>query len=206
MLAKGLAVLFLAASATGALWAQAAAPAAQSAAGTVTKVDAGARSITVKADAGQEYSISMQPKATFRRVAPGQTDLSKAETIHLSDIAVGDRVLARGTIDNQNVSATLIVVMSQGDITKKQDAERADWDKRGVTGLVSAITPDSVTITVKNLTGSNRSPSRRRPTPSCAAMLRTRLSFPTRRPPPSPISRWAIRFGRAETGPTTAGK
>jgi hypothetical protein len=154
MWTKRLAVLYLAASVTGAVWAQA--PAAQSAAGTVTKVDADARSLTLKGDAGQEYAVSLDAKATFRRVAPGQTDLSKAETIQLSDISAGDRVLARGKIDSQNVTATLIVVMSQGDIAKKQDAERADWDKRGVTGLVSAVGPSSVTINVKSLTGSKQ--------------------------------------------------
>src|SRR5579871_1687556 len=154
MCTRRLAILYLAVSVTGAVWAQA--PAVQSAAGTVTKVDADARSLALKADAGQEYSVSLDPKATFRRVAPGQTDLSKAETIQLSDISTGDRVLARGKIDGQNVTATLIVVMSQGDIAKKQDAERADWDKRGVTGLVSAVAPGSVTITVKSLTGSKQ--------------------------------------------------
>jgi hypothetical protein len=154
MSTKGLVVLCLVASVAGSLWAQA--PAAQSAAGTVTKIDADTHTITLKADAGQEYTVSMQPTASFRRVAPGQTDLSKAETIQLSDIAVGDRVLARGKIDNQNVAATLVVDMSQGDIAKKQDADRADWDKRGVTGLVAAVAPDSVTVNVKNLTGAKQ--------------------------------------------------
>ena len=49
--------------------------------GTVTKVDAAARTLTLKTDAGQEMNVTLAPAATFRRVAPGATDLSKADTI-----------------------------------------------------------------------------------------------------------------------------
>src|SRR5580704_12863761 len=156
MLAKGLAVLCLAVAVTGAAWAQAPAAALQSTLGTVTKIDATARTLSVKTEAGQEFAVTLQPTATVQRIPPGQTDISKAEAIALGDVSVGDRVLARGKVDSQNVSATRIVVVSQGDIVKKQEAERADWDKRGVTGLVTAVAPDSVTISVKNLAGANR--------------------------------------------------
>ena len=139
MPAKGLAVLCLAVTVTDVAWAQAAATALQSTLGTVTKIDATARTLSVKTDAGQEFAVTLQAKATVQRIPPGQTDVSKAEAIALGDVEVGDRVLARGTVDNLNVSATRIVVMSKGDIAKMQDAERADWDKRGVTGLVTAV-------------------------------------------------------------------
>ncbi len=156
MPAKGLAVLCLAVTVTGAAWAQAATSALQSTLGTVTKIDATARTLSVKTDAGQEYAVTLQAAATVQRIPPGQTDISKAESIALGDVSVGDRVLARGKVDSLNVSATRIVVMSKGDIAKMQDDERADWDKRGVTGLVTAVAPDSVTIGVKSLTGSKQ--------------------------------------------------
>jgi hypothetical protein len=127
--------------------------AAQTSSGTVTKVDGAAQKLTIKTDAGQEMNVSLQPKTSFRRVAPGATDLTKAEAIEFNEIKTGDRVLARGKIENQNVEASLIVVMSQGDIAKKNQAEQADWDKRGVTGLVAAVAPDSVTISVRTLAG-----------------------------------------------------
>lgn len=133
-----------------AVWLYAQTP-AQSTSGTVTKVDAAARTLTLKTDNGQEMTVTMQPRASFRRVAPGATDLTKAEPIEIGEIKNGDRVLARGKIDNQAVDATLIVVMSQGDIAKKQDAERADWDKRGVTGLVTAASANSITINVRTV-------------------------------------------------------
>jgi hypothetical protein len=150
------AILCLIWSGASTAWAQAAAPAAPTTTGTVTKVDVAARSLVLKTDAGQEFTITLQPTVSFRRVAPGETDLRKAEPIELAGISVGDRVLARGKTENQSVAATLIVVMSQGDLVKKQDAERADWDKRGVTGLVTAAAADSVTISVKNLAGATK--------------------------------------------------
>src|SRR5215472_8132066 len=100
------------------VWLDAQTP-AQSTSGTVTKVDAAARTLILKTDNGQEMTVTMQPRASFRHVAPGATDLTKAEPIEIGEIKTGDRVLARGKIDNQAVDATLIVVMSQGDIAKK---------------------------------------------------------------------------------------
>jgi Cu/Ag efflux protein CusF len=130
-----------------------AAPALQSTVGTVTKIDTGARTISLKTDQNQEVSIRLQPNASFRRVAPGETNLSNASTIEMTAVGVGDRVLARGNNEGQIVSANLIVVMSQGDVASKQAAEKADWDKRGVSGLVTAVTSDSVTINVRGAGG-----------------------------------------------------
>lgn len=134
---------------------QAQAPAVQSAIGEVKKVDPAARVIQLKTDQGAEITVNLGPAATFRRVAPGQTDLSKAETIALTDVAAGDRVLARGRMENAAVVATMIVVMSQGDLEKKRAAEKADWDARGETGLVTTVGADSVTITVRSMAGAH---------------------------------------------------
>lgn len=122
--------------------------------GTVTKLDPATGALTLKTDAGQEIPVTLAPNTNFRRVAPGETDLRKASTIALSDLAVGDRVLARGKpADNNGVTANLIVVMSKGDIAKMQADERADWDRRGVSGLVTAVALDSITISTRTLSG-----------------------------------------------------
>ena len=125
--------------------------------GAVTKVDPDAKSLTIKTDAGAEAAILILPTANYRRVAPGETDLRNAAVIALGDIKVGDRVLARGQQQpNQIVSAGLIVVMSQGDIAKMQAAEHADWERRGIVGLVTAVTADSVTVSSRTLTGTSQ--------------------------------------------------
>jgi hypothetical protein len=123
--------------------------------GVVTKVDTDARRITLKSDAGGEVSVALDPRASFRRVAPGETNLSNAQTITLTDIHAGDRVLARGKAgeDQKSVVATLVVVMSKSDIASRQAAERADWDRRGVTGIVAETSGDSVTINMRTLEG-----------------------------------------------------
>jgi hypothetical protein len=146
--------LFLAGfGSSGLLNGQAAAPAAQSIVGTVTKVDATTRSLTVKTDAGQEYNVTVEPKVNIRRIAAGETDVSKATIIQIGDISVNDRVQAKGKLDNQNVDAATLFVMSRSDVNKTQEAQQADWDKRGVTGPVTVVGADSVTITVRTLTG-----------------------------------------------------
>jgi hypothetical protein len=129
----------------------AAPPQATSTVGVVTKADPAAREIVLKTDAGAEVTIAIQPTASFRRVAPGETDLRNASTIAITDVNAGDRVLARGrpSADQKSVAATLIVVMSKSDIANKQAQERADWDKRGVIGVVTAVGGDQIALNVR---------------------------------------------------------
>jgi hypothetical protein len=118
--------------------------------GVVTKVDPAGPQVTLKSDAGQEVTITMQPKISYRRVEPGETDLTKAATIAVTDIAAGDKVLAVGAApDEKTFTARLIVVMSKADLASKQSSELADWQKRGVIGIVTATTPEEITISVR---------------------------------------------------------
>ncbi|HLH38512.1 MAG TPA: hypothetical protein VKX39_05145 [Bryobacteraceae bacterium] len=121
--------------------------------GVVSKVDAAANELILKTDSG-DIDVKLQAKSSVRRVAPGETSLANAAAIALSDVNPGDRVLAVGKTgdDPKTIAATLVVVMSQNDIAKKQAAERADWDKRGVIGLVTAVNPDSIVISVRSQT------------------------------------------------------
>lgn len=114
--------------------------------GTVTALNARAGTITLKTDAGPEVFITPTAAAGFRRVAPGETDITKAAVISFQDIATGDRVLARGDRTDRNVSATLIAVISKSDLSSRQAAERADWTRRGVIGVAVGATTDSLTI------------------------------------------------------------
>ncbi len=109
--------------------------------------------MTVKDDKGKEFAVSMEGKVTIRRIAAGETDVSKAAIIQIGDIAVNDRVQAKGKADDTKLAAATIFVMSRSEVNKTQDAQRADWDKRGVTGPVTAVTADSITITQRTLAG-----------------------------------------------------
>jgi uncharacterized membrane protein YgcG len=121
--------------------------------GTVTKIDAGAGELVMKADGGGDVKVTLAPKHALRKVALGETDLRKAAVIEFKEINVGDRVAARGVESGDTISATLIAVMSSSDVAKKQDEDRADWDKRGVNGIVTAVAAESVTLNVRTLAG-----------------------------------------------------
>jgi hypothetical protein len=122
--------------------------------GVVTKLDAAARQISLQTATG-EVAVTVDAKAKVLRVAPGATNLSNAAAIELTDINVGDRLRARGrmTEDQKSLAALEIVVISQSDIASKQAAERADWDRRGATGIVADVAADSVTINVRTIEG-----------------------------------------------------
>ena len=121
--------------------------------GTVIKIEAGANELVMKADSGGDVKVTLAPKHALRKVALGETDLRKAAVIEFKDIAVGDRVAARGIETGDTIAASLIAVMSSSDVAKKQEEDRADWDKRGVNGIVTAVSPESVTLNVRTLAG-----------------------------------------------------
>src|SRR5271156_4351183 len=86
--------------------------------GTVTAV-AGSN-LTLKTDAGQVVVVSVADGARILQLAPGSTDLKTAQTITLSDIAVGDRVLVSGkTGDGAGLTASRVILMKSSDIAQK---------------------------------------------------------------------------------------
>ena len=129
-----------------ALPAQAPAAAAAKQIGTV-KIISG-NSLTLTTDAGQQVVVSVADAARILQLAPGSTDLKSAQTITLADIAVGDRVLVTGRAgdDAESLTASRVILMKSSDIAQKNEAEKADWQKRGSGGLVSAVDAGTVTI------------------------------------------------------------
>ena len=125
----------------------ASAPAAARQIGTV-KVAAG-DNLTLTTDAGQEVVVSVADGARILQLAPGSTDLKTAQTITLSDIAVGDRVLVSGkTGDGAGLTASRVILMKSSDIAQKHEAEQGDWQKRGTGGIVNAVDTGSGVLTV----------------------------------------------------------
>lgn len=104
---------------------------------------------TVQTDSGTRLAVMLSDNAILLRVAPNQKDLKNATKITAADIAVGDRVMVRGHIsdDQKSLLATAAIVMSKADIAQKQAAERAEW-QRGVGGLVNSVDPVTSTITI----------------------------------------------------------
>jgi hypothetical protein len=117
--------------------------------GEVTAIAPSANLLTLKTDAGGQATIALESATAYTRVPPGAKSLANAQKITLSDIAVGDRVLARGRAGSAGtIVASSVVVMSKAEIAKKQEAERQAWQQRGITGSVTAIHPAAREITV----------------------------------------------------------
>lgn len=118
--------------------------------GKITEINAPAGQMTVKTDAGSVVLVNLNAKTTYERMPPGETDRTKAVKIALTDITVGDGVYARGYVseDRKAVPAQQIIVVSQSDIAKKQDKERAEWRQRGLSGIIESVNPQTKEITV----------------------------------------------------------
>ena len=128
--------------------AQAPAPSpASRATGTVTQLDTAAKQIKIKSDSGEDLSVALQDRTNYMRVG---ADLKNPTKIALADIAVGDRVVARGTLseDKKSLTASSVVVMAKEELAKKHEAEHAEWRKRGVSGVITALNPDRKQITM----------------------------------------------------------
>lgn len=123
-----------------------------SAIGEVKAIDPNSNQLIVKTDAGSLVTVTVSDKTVYMRLAPGETTLTSAAKIAFADVAEGDRVWARGKVseDLKSVPAAALIVMNKADIAKKQEAERTEWRRRGILGVVSAINPETKEITISS--------------------------------------------------------
>ena len=125
--------------------------------GELKAIDAAGKQITVKTDASSLVTVPVADSTGYSRIPPGATTLDKVTKIKFADLGIGDRVLAVGQVadDHKSATASTLVVISKGDLAKKQETERLEWRRRGILGVVSAITPDKreVTVTTRNAMG-----------------------------------------------------
>src|SRR5215217_8258579 len=128
--------------------------AAKYAIGEVKSIDATAKQLTIKTDAGSEVIVSLNDKTTYKKLAPGEQSLTNATDVTFADLAQGDRVMARGTVseDRKSVPAVQVIVMTKGDLAKKAEAERLEWRRRGILGVITAVKPETKEITISNRT------------------------------------------------------
>src|SRR6266550_8589590 len=116
--------------------------------GVITRIQAGG--FTLHTDAGPDLLIVLADGVSFLRVPPGATNLQAATKIALSDINTGDRVLVRGRVseDQKSIVATSMIVMTKSDLAGAREAERLDWQRRGIGGAVQAVNPETKEITI----------------------------------------------------------
>ena len=126
-------------------------PARTNLVGAVQAIDAGTGQITLHTDDGKTITVVPHAGARFLRLPPGEKSMANATPIAAGDIGAGDRVLARGELseDKATLAASTLVIMTKADIAKKQQADQAEWQKRGVGGLVTAADPQAGEVTIK---------------------------------------------------------
>jgi hypothetical protein len=136
------------------VWA-AAAPAAgtvSSVVGEVLALPTGeAGRLTVRKDGGGDVGVELAPTTVCLRTRPGATSLEGATAVPATAIAVRDRVLVQGgaSEDGATIRARRIVVMARSDVEARREAERQDWRKRGVAGVVTSVDPGAHEIAVR---------------------------------------------------------
>jgi len=120
--------------------------------------------LTLHTDAGPDLLVPLPDTVSVLRVPPGAKDLKTATKITVGDISVGDRVLVRGRVsdDQKSVLATSVIVMAKTDLEKAREAERLEWQRRGIGGPVKAVNPETkeITISVPTLPPTPGNPTR----------------------------------------------
>lgn len=111
------------------------------------------QSLTVKPDSGPPTTVTVADSARILQTMPGTKTIAGATPIHLTDLAVGDRVLIamRPAPDGSGATATTVIAMREADITKEHQAEEADWRRRGVGGIVKSVDAAAGTLTIARL-------------------------------------------------------
>ncbi len=123
--------------------------------GEVVAVDAKAKQVFVKTDAGAVITVAVADSTLYKKLPPGETTLSKATDITLADLNAGDRVFARGAIsdDRKTVTARMVIAMTKSDLAQKHEADRAEWRRRGVGGVITTLNPAAKEITIQPFGG-----------------------------------------------------
>jgi hypothetical protein len=116
--------------------------------GSVKSIEGNA--IRLSPDSGPDVTVNVREGARLLRVEPGEKDLSHAVPLQLSDLQKDDRIRVRGTMapDGRTLIGLEVIAIKHLDIQAKQQKERADWQTRGIGGLVKAVDPAAGTITV----------------------------------------------------------
>jgi hypothetical protein len=107
--------------------------------------------VVVKPDNADAVNVKLTPETIFKRVAPGSSSLKDAADMKMTDMALGDQVLVSfkpGTMD-----AVRVVIMSATDITKRNEADRLDWTKRGLSGVVTSKKDGVITLKMRGMGG-----------------------------------------------------
>ena len=109
--------------------------------------------LTVKPDKGDETTVKFDERTSFMTIAAGETDMKKAAEAKATDVAAGDRVIARvQTADPTGKPARTIYITKQADLARRNQDTQAQW-KNATKGLATAVDPNAKTVTITSKVG-----------------------------------------------------
>ncbi len=123
--------------------------------GSVQSIENGGQKIVLKTDAGPEIQVISTETTKVVKIKPGQTSLTGAATLSLAEVAAGDRILVQGNLaeDQKSIPATRIIVMTRSELESKQASDLADWNRRGIFGVVASVDSSAGTVSVNVRSG-----------------------------------------------------
>ncbi len=110
--------------------------------------------VEIKPDGAAAMGLKLTADTVAQRVAPGEKTLKNAVTVNVTELAAGDRVLV--TLEPNTTNIRRIIIMSAADISKRDEADRQDWNARGISGIVAAKNGNTVTLRIRSLQGETR--------------------------------------------------
>jgi len=118
--------------------------------GEVLAIDLPLGQLSLKTDTGDMVIVKVKPQTSCLRVPPGEKTLERATRISLQVFGLGDRVFAIGQVaeDRKSISARQLIIMAKAELAEQRERERADWRRRGITGTITALNPNTKEITL----------------------------------------------------------
>jgi hypothetical protein len=119
--------------------------------GEIVSVTREGRTATIKTEEGKLVVLDIGNETRCTKLQEGATTMAGALPVQCGDIEVGDRALVRGsTEDDQRVlRAQRLVVLSRADIKRRRESEIDEWRRRGISGLVQEVSPQTRQITLQ---------------------------------------------------------
>lgn len=129
-------------------------PAQSRVVGVVTALDVPGGALTIKTDTGESIKVVTNDKSALLRLPAGETSAQNPTKIALTDIAVGDRLFARGATaaDGKSIDARQVVVTGgavAGTAQTDQQRQREEFRQRGLMGRITTIDAGKKEVTVQ---------------------------------------------------------
>ncbi len=119
--------------------------------GAITAISASNNQVTVKTLTGETVELAIAPRSHIMHLAVGETDMKKATELKLTDLVVGERLVATYQLgaDKKNEARTLLI-QTQADLDELAKKDDEDWRKRGTTANLETVDAAAKTFTLKS--------------------------------------------------------